>query len=157
MICLPPLGGQEIGCALEDRPGHPQNEVADEEDGRGWGLMIFCARATRGLRRPSLNARSRRSISPHPWGITSKLGGINYIDGGRSLRAVKDDLPTPSGGTGNRMRAIEDRPGPPQNEVADDEDGGMEPDDLLCSRNARPQKDGEGVVRCPFLLAERAR
>ena len=25
----------------------------------------------------------------------------------------------------------------------------MEPDDLLCSRNARPQKDGEGVARCP--------
>jgi len=30
--------------------------------------MIFRARATRGLRRPSLDARSRRSISPHPWG-----------------------------------------------------------------------------------------
>jgi hypothetical protein len=29
--------------------------------------MIFCARATRGLRRPSLDARSGRSISPHPW------------------------------------------------------------------------------------------
>jgi len=28
--------------------------------------MIFCARATRGLRRPSLDARSGRSISPHP-------------------------------------------------------------------------------------------
>ena len=25
----------------------------------------------------------------------------------------------------------------------------MEPDDLLCSRNARPQKDGKGVARCP--------
>ena len=32
----------------------------------GWSLMIFCARATRGLRRPSLDARSGRSISPHP-------------------------------------------------------------------------------------------
>jgi len=32
----------------------------------GWRLMIFCARATRGLRRPSLDARSERSISPHP-------------------------------------------------------------------------------------------
>jgi len=31
------------------------------------GLMIFYARATRGLRRPSLDARSGRSISPHPW------------------------------------------------------------------------------------------
>jgi len=26
---------------------------------------------------------------------------------------------------------------------------GMEPDDLLCSRNARPQTDGEGAARCP--------
>jgi hypothetical protein len=26
---------------------------------------------------------------------------------------------------------------------------GMEPDDLLFSRNARPPKDGEGAARCP--------
>jgi len=32
----------------------------------------------------------------------------------------------------------------------------MEPVDLLCSRNARPQKDGGRAAR-PFLLAERAR
>jgi hypothetical protein len=25
----------------------------------------------------------------------------------------------------------------------------MEPDDLLCSRNARPPNDGEGKARCP--------
>ena len=25
----------------------------------------------------------------------------------------------------------------------------MEADDLLCSHNARPQKDGEGAARCP--------
>jgi hypothetical protein len=25
----------------------------------------------------------------------------------------------------------------------------MEPDDLLCSRNARPAKDEEGAARCP--------
>ncbi len=36
------------------------------EQGGGWSLMIFCARATRGLRRPSLDARSGRSISLHP-------------------------------------------------------------------------------------------
>jgi hypothetical protein len=36
------------------------------EQRMGWSLMIFCARATRGLRRPSLDARSGRSISPHP-------------------------------------------------------------------------------------------
>ena len=35
------------------------------EQRRGWSLMIFCARATRGLRRPSLDARSRRPIRPH--------------------------------------------------------------------------------------------
>jgi hypothetical protein len=33
----------------------------------------------------------------------------------------------------------------------------MELDDLPCSRNARPQKDGEGSGQVPFLLAERAR
>jgi hypothetical protein len=33
----------------------------------------------------------------------------------------------------------------------------MEPDDLLCSRNARPPKDEEGSGQVPFLLAERAR
>jgi hypothetical protein len=33
---------------------------------------------------------------------------------------------------------------------------GMEPDDLLCSRNARPQKDGKGSLAV-LLLAERAR
>ena len=26
----------------------------------------------------------------------------------------------------------------------------MEPVDLLCSRNARPQKDGDGAARCPY-------
>jgi hypothetical protein len=26
---------------------------------------------------------------------------------------------------------------------------GMEPDDLLWSRNARPKKDGEGAAKCP--------
>jgi hypothetical protein len=32
----------------------------------------------------------------------------------------------------------------------------MEADDLLCSRNARPQKDGEGVAKAA-LLARRTR
>ncbi len=31
----------------------------------------------------------------------------------------------------------------------------MEPDDLLCSRNAQPQKDGKGSLAV-LLLAERA-
>ena len=33
---------------------------------------------------------------------------------------------------------------------------GMEPDGLLCSRNARPRKDGKGSLAV-LLLAERAR
>jgi hypothetical protein len=33
---------------------------------RGWSLMIFCARATRGRGLLSLDARNGRSISPHP-------------------------------------------------------------------------------------------
>jgi hypothetical protein len=45
----------------------------------GWSLMIFCARATRGRGLPSLDARSGRSISPHPREITSELGGSIYI------------------------------------------------------------------------------
>jgi hypothetical protein len=36
------------------------------EQRRGWSLMIVFARATRGLRRLSLEARSGRSFSPHP-------------------------------------------------------------------------------------------
>ena len=36
------------------------------EQRRGWSLMTFCARATRGRGLPSLDARSGRSISPHP-------------------------------------------------------------------------------------------
>jgi hypothetical protein len=33
----------------------------------------------------------------------------------------------------------------------------MEPDDLLCSRNARSQKGERGTARPSFLLAEAAR
>jgi len=33
----------------------------------------------------------------------------------------------------------------------------MEPDDLLCSRNARPRKGERGATRPSFLLAERSR
>jgi hypothetical protein len=57
--------------------------------------MIFCARATRGLRRPSLDARSGRSSAPFPEKITSEIGGIIYMDDDRSMRAVKGSLTTP--------------------------------------------------------------
>jgi len=46
--------------------------------------MISCARATRGLRRPSLNTRSGRPSSP-PSKERRKSDG-------RSMRAVKDSL-----------------------------------------------------------------
>ncbi len=35
------------------------------EQRMGWSLMIFCARAKRGLRKPSLDARNGRSINPY--------------------------------------------------------------------------------------------
>ena len=40
--------------------------------------MIFCARATRGLRRPSLDARGGRSISSHPWSENEQVRW-NYL------------------------------------------------------------------------------
>jgi len=46
--------------------------------------MIFCVRATRGLRRPSLDARSGRSISPHPW-RDNKRAWWDHFDWRRSL------------------------------------------------------------------------
>ena len=56
--------------------------------GRGWRLMIFCARATRTLRRCSLDARTRRpSRPPSREGKTSKLGGIYFLKGRWSLNA----------------------------------------------------------------------
>ena len=54
--------------------------------------MIFCTRATRGLRRPSLDARSGRSTAPIPDEITSELGRIIYMYIGRSIRAVEGNL-----------------------------------------------------------------
>jgi hypothetical protein len=39
--------------------------------------MIFCARATRGLKRPSLDARSGDQSAPIPEEVTNELGGIN--------------------------------------------------------------------------------
>ena len=60
-----------------ERPGALLARRTRTMKGRGWSPMISCARATRGLRRPSLDVRSRSSISPHPWEKTSKLGVIN--------------------------------------------------------------------------------
>ena len=54
--------------------------------------MIFCARATRGLRKPSLDTRSGRSISPHPWRDNEQAWKDHFMDGGRSTLAVGDNL-----------------------------------------------------------------
>ena len=54
--------------------------------------MIFCARATRGLRRPSLDARSGRSISPHPLGDNEQALREHIY---RSMRAFKGHFRPP--------------------------------------------------------------
>jgi hypothetical protein len=59
--------------------------------------MIFCARATRGRGLPSLDARSGRSISPHPWRENEQAWREREH---RSMRAVKNSLPTLSGAVG---------------------------------------------------------
>jgi hypothetical protein len=59
------------------------------EQRRGWRLMIFCARATRGRGLPSLDARSGRSISPHPQ-TENKRAWREHVY--RSMRAVKSNL-----------------------------------------------------------------
>ena len=48
--------------------------------------MIFRARATRGRGLPSLDARSGRSISPHPWGDNEQAWREHVY---RSMRTVK--------------------------------------------------------------------
>ena len=63
--------------------------------------MIFCARATRGLGRPSLDARSGDQSAPIPEEIASELGGIIHIENNsveRSMRAVKDSQDAPDEG-----------------------------------------------------------
>ena len=89
------------------------------EQRTGWSLMIFCARATRGLRRPSLDARNGRSLRPLPKERTSKLGESIYIVRCAQSRAASaTPLKRGSGKTLNRKT----------------------PTLALCSRNARPQK-----------------
>ena len=51
--------------------------------------MLSCARATRGLRRPSLDTRSGRPFSPP--------SRKRWNSGGCSMRAVKDSSATPMG------------------------------------------------------------
>ena len=84
------------------------------EQKRGWRLMIFCARATRGLRKPSLDVRSGRSISPHPWGDNEQAWREPVY---RSMRAVEDSLGHPP-----LILGMMDR-------------GERGPGDSLCSRN----------------------
>jgi hypothetical protein len=59
--------------------------------------MVLYARATRALRKPSLDARSAvedQSVSI-PEKTTSELGGIILMDDGRRMRALKASLATP--------------------------------------------------------------
>jgi hypothetical protein len=75
---------EAIGGKTRSWTGSDQVPFLLAEQRGGWSLMIFCARATRGLERPSLDARSGRSVSPHPRRKTSKLGGNMYIGDARS-------------------------------------------------------------------------
>ena len=81
----------------------PAWDAGRDTHGRGWSLMIFCARATRGLRRPSPGLTARLGVpmggrvrklravedqsAPIPEEITSKLGGSYfYGEGARDAR-----------------------------------------------------------------------
>jgi hypothetical protein len=57
--------------------------------------MIFCARATRGLRKPSLDARSRRPISPHPRRDNERAWKDYLLS--LPTRAIEGQLGHPSG------------------------------------------------------------
>ena len=59
----------QIGIILQIRQLHSKRIVRTRTIGQevgGWSLLISCSRATRGRGLPSLDARSGRSISPHP-------------------------------------------------------------------------------------------
>ena len=60
--------------------------------------MLSCARATRGLRRPSLDTRSGRPSSPP--------SRKRWNSGGCSMRAVKDSLLLPLEESGENRNAL---------------------------------------------------
>ena len=84
--------------------------------------MIFCARATRGLRRPSPGLMARLGVTvggrvrklravedqsaPIPEERTSELGGIILMDDGCRMRAVKASLATPLGRCGTEKALV---------------------------------------------------
>ena len=68
--------------------------------------MIFCARATRGLGKPSLDARSGRSISPYPSRETSELGGDGKEQPGALLAHGTRTIRMSSTGTRARLGAL---------------------------------------------------
>ncbi len=91
--------------AVKGNLGHsPWGEVWGNDKKIRDGLIVFCARATRGLRRPSLGLMARLGVpvggrvrrlravedqsAPIPREKTSKLGGHVY----RSMRAGKSSL-----------------------------------------------------------------
>ena len=67
---------------------HSQGGVGLSREEWEGGPLASCARATRGLGRPSLDARSGRSSRPPSrGGKASELGRIILKDEGRSMRA----------------------------------------------------------------------
>src|SRR5207253_8224889 len=75
-------------------PHHMEAGVTPSNGGaeRGWRLMIFCARATRGRGPPRWTRAVEDQSAPTPWERASKLGRIILGDGSRSMRAVKGSL-----------------------------------------------------------------
>ena len=80
------------GLSKEEWEGNGQVPFLLAEQRKGWSLMIFYARATRGRGLPSLDARSGRSVSPHPWKANEQAWREHTY---RSMRAVKDSLGHP--------------------------------------------------------------
>jgi len=109
----PPRGNR---ASLEGWEGSGRAPSLLAEQRRGWSLMIFCARATRGLRRPSLDARSGRSISPHPWRDNEQAWkgrrAAWSIPRARCPR-TEDQLDCQIKGRARSMRAVRDRTKPP--------------------------------------------
>ncbi len=81
-----------VALSKKEWEGSGQVPFLFAERRKGWKLMNFCARATRGRVLPSLDVRSGRSISPHPWRENEQAWRDRTY---RPMRAVKGRLGHP--------------------------------------------------------------
>jgi hypothetical protein len=95
---------------------------------RGWSLMIFCARATRGLRRVGGEWPDHSSCSPRPTIGMCSLDALSEGQSGHSPWAKVGKIGKPSpglmarlgvpvGGRVRKLRAIEDQSAPIPEEI----------------------------------------